>query len=40
MMLIITFAVVIPALIIASLVVDQAAGVYTEVRSGRINGAT
>ena len=39
-MLIITFAVVIPALIIASLLVDQAAGVYTEVRSGRINVAT
>ena len=35
-MLIITFAVVIPALIIASLVVDQAAGVYTPVRGGRI----
>ncbi|KQU46032.1 hypothetical protein ASG67_15620 [Sphingomonas sp. Leaf339] len=38
-MLIITFAVVIPALIVASLVVDQAAGVYTQMRSGQINFA-
>lgn len=38
-LLIITFAVVIPALIIASLVVDQAAGVYQNIRSGRINFA-
>lgn len=35
--LIITVAVVIPALIIASLVVDQAAGVYEQMRSGQIN---
>ena len=39
-MLIITFAVVLPALVIASLVVEQAAGVYTQVRSGQINFAT
>lgn len=39
-LLIITFAVVIPALIVASLVVEQAAGVYTQVRSGQINFAT
>lgn len=38
-LLIITFAVVIPALIIASLVVDQAAGVYQNIRSGQINFA-
>lgn len=38
-MLIITIAVVIPALIIASLVVEQAAGVYGQMRSGQINFA-
>lgn len=36
---IITIAVIIPALIIASFVVDQAAGVYTQIRSGQINFA-
>ncbi|UZK70543.1 AI-2E family transporter [Sphingomonas sp. S1-29] len=35
--LIITVAVVIPAIIIASLVVDQAAGVYSQMLSGQIN---
>lgn len=39
-LLIITVAVVIPALIVASLVVEQAAGVYNQMRSGRINFAT
>lgn len=39
-LLIITFAVVIPALIIGSMVVEQAAGVYTQLRSGQINFAT
>lgn len=39
-MLIITFAVVMPALIVASLVLEQAGGVYTQVRSGQINFAT
>jgi len=39
-LLIITIAVVIPALVIASLVVDQAAGVYTQIRAGNINFAT
>lgn len=39
-LLILTVAVVIPALIIASLVVDQAAGVYQQIRSGQINFAT
>lgn len=38
-MLIITIAVVIPALIIASLVVEQAAGVYGQMRSGQIDFA-
>ncbi|WP_232834136.1 MULTISPECIES: AI-2E family transporter [unclassified Sphingomonas] len=38
-LLIITVAVVIPALILASLVVDQAAGVYAQIRSGQINFA-
>ena len=38
-LLVITVAVVIPALIVASLVVDQAAGVYTQIRSGQINFA-
>ncbi|MEO5598099.1 MAG: AI-2E family transporter [Novosphingobium sp.] len=38
-MLIITVAVVIPALIIASLVIDQAAGVLEQIRSGKINFA-
>ncbi len=39
-LLIITVAVVIPALVIASMVVDQAAGVYGQLRSGQINFAT
>lgn len=39
-MLIITVAVVIPAIIVGSLVIDQAAGVYTQMLSGRINFAT
>ncbi len=38
-LLIITVAVVIPAIIIASMVVEQAAGVYTQIRSGQINFA-
>jgi predicted PurR-regulated permease PerM len=38
-LLIITVAVVIPAAIIASLVIDQAAGVYTQIRTGQINFA-
>ncbi|MCD2322485.1 AI-2E family transporter [Sphingomonas sp. IC-56] len=38
-LLIITVSVVIPAAIIASLVVDQAAGVYTQIRTGQINFA-
>ena len=38
-LLIITFAVVVPALILASLVIDQAAGVYQQMRSGQINFA-
>jgi predicted PurR-regulated permease PerM len=38
-LLIITVAVVIPALVIGSLVVDQAAGVYNQMRSGQINFA-
>ena len=38
-LLLITVAVVIPAFVIASLIVDQAAGVYTQVRSGQINFA-
>jgi predicted PurR-regulated permease PerM len=38
-LLIITVAVVIPALVVASLVVDQAAGVYTQLRGGQINFA-
>jgi predicted PurR-regulated permease PerM len=37
--LIITVAVVIPAMIIASLVVDQASGVYQQIRTGQINFA-
>jgi predicted PurR-regulated permease PerM len=39
-MLIITFVVVIPALIVASLVVEQAASVYNQMRSGQINFAS
>jgi len=39
-LLIITVAVVIPALIIGSLVVEQAAGVYNRIRSGQIDFAT
>jgi len=39
-LLIITFAVVVPALVIGSLVVDQAAGVYNQLQSGRINVAS
>lgn len=38
-LLVMTIAVVIPALIVASLVVDQAAGVYTQMRSGQIDFA-
>lgn len=38
-LLIITIAVIIPALIVGSLVVDQAAGVYGQIRSGQINFA-
>ncbi|KQT34676.1 hypothetical protein ASG29_00455 [Sphingomonas sp. Leaf412] len=38
-MLIITVAVVIPALVIASMVVDQAAGVYVQMRSGQVDVA-
>ncbi len=38
-LLIITVAVVIPALVIASLVVDQAAGLYTQLRSGQVDVA-
>ncbi|QJU59265.1 AI-2E family transporter [Sphingomonas sp. AP4-R1] len=36
-LLIISVAVVIPAVVIGSLVVDQAAGVYTQLRSGQID---
>lgn len=39
-LLIITVAIVLPALIVSSMVVDQAAGVYTQIRSGQINIAT
>ena len=39
-LLIITVAVVIPALIVGSMVVDQAAGVYSQIRSGQINFAS
>lgn len=39
-LLILTVAVVIPALIVASLVVDQAAGVFTQLRTGQINFAS
>ncbi|MCE7797250.1 AI-2E family transporter [Sphingobium sufflavum] len=39
-LLIITFAVVVPAFILATLIVDQAAGVYEQLRSGQINFAT
>jgi predicted PurR-regulated permease PerM len=38
-LLIITVAVVIPTLIVGTMVVDQASGVYTKVRSGQINFA-
>jgi predicted PurR-regulated permease PerM len=38
-LVIITVAVVIPAVIIVSLVVDQAAGVFSQIRSGQINFA-
>jgi len=38
-LLIITFAVIIPALTIGSLVVEQASGVYSQMRSGQINFA-
>lgn len=38
-LLIITFAVIIPAFIIGSLVVEQASGVYDQMRSGQINFA-
>ncbi|MFD1949977.1 AI-2E family transporter [Sphingomonas arantia] len=39
-MLIITVAVVIPALVIGTMVVDQASSVYTSIRSGQINFAS
>ncbi len=39
-LLIITVAVVIPAMIVASMVVEQAAGVYAQMRGGQINFAT
>ncbi len=39
-LLIITVAVVIPALIVTSMVVDQAASVYNQLRSGQINFAS
>jgi predicted PurR-regulated permease PerM len=39
-LLIITFAVVVPALILASLIVDQATAVYEQLRSGQLNVAT
>ena len=39
-LLIITVAVVIPALILTSLVIEQAASVYAQIRSGQINFAT
>ncbi len=38
-LLVITVAVVIPALVLASMIVDQAAGVYTQVRTGQIDFA-
>jgi predicted PurR-regulated permease PerM len=38
-LLIITVAVIIPALIIGSLIVEQASGVYAQIRSGKINFA-
>ncbi|TXC71862.1 AI-2E family transporter [Sphingomonas ginsenosidivorax] len=38
--LIITVAVVIPAMIVTSLVIEQAAGVYNQMRSGQINFAS
>ncbi|MEJ8630896.1 AI-2E family transporter [Sphingomonas sp. I4] len=38
-MLIITFAVVVPTLVIGSMVVDQASGVYLKLRSGQIDFA-
>ncbi|SFR96504.1 AI-2E family transporter [Sphingomonas jatrophae] len=38
-MLVITVAVVIPAMVLTSLIVDQAAGVYTQIRTGQINFA-
>jgi len=38
-LLIITVAVIIPAMIIGSLVIDQASGVYVQLRSGQINFA-
>jgi predicted PurR-regulated permease PerM len=39
-LLILTVAVVIPALIVASLVIDQAAGVFQQIRTGQISFAT
>ncbi len=38
-LLIITVAVIIPAMVIGSMVVDQASGVYAQLRSGQINFA-
>lgn len=39
-LLIITFAVIIPALIVGSLIAEQATGVYAKIRSGQINFAS
>ncbi|OWK29019.1 AI-2E family transporter [Sphingomonas mucosissima] len=38
-LLIITVAVVIPAIVLASLIIDQAAGVYTQIRTGQVDFA-
>lgn len=38
-LLIITVAVVIPAMVLASLIIDQAAGVYTQIRTGQVDFA-
>lgn len=39
-LLIITFAVVVPAFIVGAMIVDQAAGVYEQVRGGRVDFST
>lgn len=39
-LLIITVAVILPALVIGSMIIDQAAGVYGQIRSGQINFAS